>query len=101
MISNGGGLLSSKLGSRDLSTRLPRLNTLGYRIGMRVLELNAWRAESTSKAPKREIKFLPALMSIHTQVWKSVFGKPADAIEKSVENDDECMFLTLCPSKAV
>jgi hypothetical protein len=31
-------------------------------------------------------------MSIHTQVWKAVFGKPADAIEKSVENDDECMF---------
>lgn len=30
-------------------------------------------------------------MSIHTQVWKAVFGKPADAIEKSVENDDECM----------
>jgi trafficking protein particle complex subunit 5 len=59
-------------------------------MGMRVLELMAWRAESGSKAPKREIRFLPALMSIHTQVWKAVFGKPADAIEKSVENDDEC-----------
>lgn len=49
-----------------------------------------WRAESSSKTPKREIRFLPALMSIHTQVWKAVFGKPADAIEKSVENADEC-----------
>lgn len=67
-----------------------RLNTLGYRIGTRVLELMAWRAESGSKAPKREIRFLPALMSIHTQVWKAVFGKPADAIEKSVSNEDEC-----------
>lgn len=95
MISNGGGLPSALLGSRDLSTQFRRLNTLGYRIGMRVLELNAWRAESTSKAPKREIKFLPALMSIHTQVWRAVFGKPADAIEKSVENDDECMFLAI------
>ena len=95
MISNGGGLPSPRLGSRDLSTQFRRLNTLGYRIGMRVLELNAWRAESTSKAPKREIKFLPALMSIHTQVWRAVFGKPADAIEKSVENDDECMFLAI------
>ena len=72
-----------------------RLNTLGYRIGMRVLELNVWRTEFTSKAPKREIKFLPALMSIHTQVWRAVFGKPADAIEKSVENDDECTYLVL------
>lgn len=72
-----------------------RLNTLGYRIGMRVLELMAWRADSSSKNPKREIRFLPALMSIHTQVWKAVFGKPADAIEKSVENADECMLFVL------
>ncbi|KZP32435.1 TRAPP I complex [Athelia psychrophila] len=70
-----------------------RLNTLGYRIGTRVLELMAWRAESGSKAPKREIRFLPALMSIHTQVWKAVFGKPADAIEKSVSNEDEYMII--------
>ncbi|KAJ6493887.1 NO signaling/Golgi transport ligand-binding domain-containing protein [Mycena vulgaris] len=66
-----------------------RLNTLGYRIGTRVLELMVWRAEAASKAPKREIRFLPALMSIHTQVWRAVFGKPADAIEKSVENADD------------
>ncbi|KAG5353865.1 hypothetical protein C0989_001117 [Termitomyces sp. Mn162] len=70
-----------------------RLNTLGYRIGMRVLELMVWRAESSSKNPKREIRFLPALMSIHTQVWKAVFGRPADAIEKSVENADEYMII--------
>ena len=67
-----------------------RLNVLGYRIGTRVLELMVWRAEGQSKAPKREIRFLPALMSIHTQVWRAVFAKPADAIEKSVEHDDEC-----------
>ncbi|KAJ7712920.1 NO signaling/Golgi transport ligand-binding domain-containing protein [Mycena olivaceomarginata] len=53
----------------------------------------AWRAEAASKAPKREIRFLPALMSIHTQVWRAVFGKPADAIEKSVENADEYMII--------
>ncbi|KAI6153224.1 NO signaling/Golgi transport ligand-binding domain-containing protein [Pisolithus tinctorius] len=70
-----------------------RLNILGYRVGMRVLELMTWRAESSSKAPKREIRFLPALMSIHTQVWRAVFGRPADAIEKSVENEDEYMII--------
>ncbi|PBL01468.1 TRAPP I complex [Armillaria gallica] len=70
-----------------------RLNTLGYRIGTRVLELMVWRAESSSKAPKREIRLLPSLMSIHTQVWRAVFGKPADAIEKSVENADEYMII--------
>jgi len=71
---------------------LLRLNTLGYRVGTRVLELMVWRTESTTKTPKREIRFLPALMSIHTNVWKAVFGKPADAIEKSVENEDECTY---------
>ncbi|KAJ3480153.1 hypothetical protein NLI96_g8554 [Meripilus lineatus] len=70
-----------------------RLNTLGYRVGIRTFELMAWRNESSSKAPKREIRFLPALMSIHTQVWKALFGKPADAIEKSVENADEYMII--------
>ena len=92
MISNGGvfvGAVRIFLSETDVSR--PRLNTLGYRIGVRVLELMVWRAESGSKAPKREIRFLPALMSIHTQVWRAVFGKPADAIEKSVENADECV----------
>lgn len=71
-----------------------RLNTIGYRVGLRVTELLAWRTESSSKAPKREIRLLPALVLIHTQVWKAVFGKPADAIEKSVEKDDECTSLS-------
>jgi hypothetical protein len=37
-------------------------------------------------------------MSIHTQVWRAVFGKPADAIEKSVSNDDEYMIIDNDPS---
>ncbi|CUA77454.1 Transport protein particle subunit trs31 [Rhizoctonia solani] len=70
-----------------------RLGTLGYRIGTRVLELMVWRAEGNAKAPKREIRFLPALMAIHSQVWKACFGKPADGIEKSVEKEDEYMII--------
>jgi len=66
---------------------------IGYRVGLRVIEVLSWRAEGSSKAPKREIRLLPALVLIHTQVWKAVFGKPADAIEKSVENDDEYMII--------
>ncbi|KAI0077642.1 TRAPP complex subunit trs31 [Panus rudis PR-1116 ss-1] len=75
-----------------------RLNTLGYRVGTRCLELITWRAESSSKNPKREIRFLPALMFIHTQVWKAAFGRPADAIEKSVENADEYMIIDNDPA---
>lgn len=71
-----------------------RLNTLGYRVGTRVLELMAWRVEAASKAPKRETRLLPALMIVHGQVWRAVFGRPADALEKSVENSDECKRLS-------
>ncbi|KAF8557378.1 TRAPP I complex [Imleria badia] len=75
--------------SLSLSLTTHRLNTLGYRVGVRVLELMVWRAESSSKTPKREIRFLPALMSIHTQVWRAVFGRPADAIEKNMIIDND------------
>ncbi|KAG9223295.1 hypothetical protein PLEOSDRAFT_1037277 [Pleurotus ostreatus PC15] len=70
-----------------------RLNTLGYRVGVRVLEMMMIRQESSSKNPKRETRLLPVLMLIHSQVWKAVFGKAADAIEKSVENADEYMII--------
>lgn len=98
-----GGIndLERRYAYSSISCSLPwtihRLNTLGYRVGLRVLELMVWRAESSSKNPKREIRFLPALMSIHTQVWRAVFGRPADAIEKSVENEDECKHRSVVP----
>lgn len=59
---------------------------------MRVSELLVWRTEGTSKAPKRENRLRDTLLFVHTQVWKAIFGKPADAVEKSVEKDDECKF---------
>lgn len=70
-----------------------RLNTLGYRVGTRVLELLFWRNEASSKTPKREIRLVPVLMLMLNQVWKAVFSKAADALEKSVENADEYMII--------
>jgi len=69
-----------------------RLSTIGYRIGLRVSELLVWRNDPT-KNPKREIKLIQVLMFIHTQVWKAVFGKPADALERGLEKDDEYMII--------
>lgn len=74
---------------------------MGYRIGTRVLELMVWRAEGSSKTPKREIKLLSVLMMIHTNVWKAVFGKAADAIERSVENSDECKHFMVKPDRLI
>jgi hypothetical protein len=34
---------------------------------------------------------LGVLQFIHTVIWKTLFGKPADSLEKSREHDDECI----------
>lgn len=91
MISKGGVLNIDPFMKNIADQIMGRLNTLGYRVGQRVLELTTYRAESNSKAPKRETRFLPTLMSIHSNLWKFLFGRQADAIEKSVSNDDEYM----------
>ncbi|KAK4518466.1 uncharacterized protein ATC70_008684 [Mucor velutinosus] len=71
-------------GIQDLERKL---NEFGYRVGSRVLELLAWR----EKSAKREIKVIHVLYFIHSTVWKALFGKQADSLEKSTENEDEYM----------
>jgi len=61
---------------------------MGYRVGQRVLELMVWREKNS----RRETRILGILQFIHTTVWKTLFGKAADALEKSREADDECSF---------
>jgi hypothetical protein len=63
------------------------LNDFGYRVGTRLLELIVWR----DKNSKRETRVLGILYFIHTTVWKTLFGKQADTLEKSTENENECI----------
>ena len=70
-----------------------RLNEMGYRVGQRALELIVWREKNS----RRETRFLGILQFIHTVIWKTLFGKPADSLEKSREHDDECTFLSSTP----
>ncbi|KAG1138853.1 hypothetical protein G6F37_011924 [Rhizopus arrhizus] len=71
-------------GIQDLERKL---NEFGYRVGFRMLELLTWR----EKVAKRETKVLGILYFIHSTVWKALFGKQADSLEKSTENEDEYM----------
>jgi len=71
-------------GIQDLERRL---NEFGYRVGLRMLELLVWR----DRNPKRETRVLSILYFIHTALWKALFGKQADSLEKSTENEDEFM----------
>ncbi|KAI9189165.1 Trafficking protein particle complex subunit 31 [Blastocladiella emersonii ATCC 22665] len=75
----------SAKGVQDLERML---NLVGYRVGQRFLELLVARDKGGAK---REIRLLQVLLYINTNVWKALFGKSADTLEKSSENDDEYM----------
>lgn len=64
-----------------------RLEEVGFRVGERVLELLCYR----EKASRRETRLLGILSFIHTTVWKCLFGKAAESLERGTENEDEYM----------
>jgi hypothetical protein len=51
------------------------------------LELVNYREKNT----KRETKILYILQFINSTVWKALFGKSADSLEKSTDSQDEYM----------
>lgn len=64
-----------------------RLEDAGYGVGLRVLELLCHR----EKGNRRETRLLGILSFVHSTVWKSLFGKVADSLEKGTEHEDEYM----------
>ncbi|KAJ1978635.1 protein particle complex subunit [Dimargaris verticillata] len=71
-----------------------KLNELGFGVGVRLLELTMWR----EKTIRREIRVLNILYFVHNVIWKALFGKQADALEKSTDNEDEYM---ICDNEPV
>ncbi|WWC69561.1 uncharacterized protein I206_103503 [Kwoniella pini CBS 10737] len=73
-----------------------RLSSLGYQVGQRILSLILLRNTQTLnlKDPKREYRLIPILQFIHTQIYKFIFGKSADGLEKSSESEDEYMLIS-------
>lgn len=74
-----------------------RLSLMGYSIGQRLLLLTTHRIEMANnpKLPRRETRLVPALLFVHTHIYRQAFGKPADSLERSTERDDECMHPSL------
>ncbi|GAA6062327.1 hypothetical protein JCM10212_006577 [Sporobolomyces blumeae] len=78
-----------------------RLNSLGYHVGTRLVELLPLRDSvypATSSAlgrapppPTRPVRLLPLLSYVHSPLYKYLFHKPADSLERSTEHDDEYM----------
>lgn len=69
----------------DASDLEKRLMTVGYDIGSRYLELGMFRDKKN-----REIKLVAFLQWISTTVWKTLFNKQADSLEKSQQKETQC-----------
>ena len=70
-----------------------RLESSGYQVGLKVLELITYR----NREYKREIRLMNILQFVSTQVWKALFGKNADSLERSIDNADEFMIVDYEP----
>ena len=64
-----------------------KLEAAGFGIGLRVIELITARDRQT----KRETRLVNMLQFICNVVWKYLFNKAADNLERSTENEDEYM----------
>jgi trafficking protein particle complex subunit 5 len=49
------------------------------------------------KQYKREIRLMNVLQFVSTQVWKALFGKNADSLERSIDNANEFMIVDYDP----
>lgn len=64
-----------------------KLQETGHRVGTKLLELVSTRERNV----KRELGVIEFLQFISTTCWRSFFGKPADSLERSTDNDNEYM----------
>lgn len=70
-----------------------RLEAAGYGVGLKILELLAYRARDYT----RQTKLMNMLQFVSTTAWKSLFGKAADSLEKSIDHADEFMIVDYAP----
>lgn len=74
-----------------------RLNVQGHPVGVKLLDLLLYRSpvpfSSTASGANtlRPTRVLALLQFVSTTLWKHLFGRPADALERSQDNKDEYM----------
>ncbi|KAI9718084.1 MAG: hypothetical protein M1812_004342 [Candelaria pacifica] len=73
-------------GIQDLEKRL---NVQGYSLGLRLLDLLLYR--EPPRSAQRPTRILALLQLITTTLWKHLFARPADALERSKDKEDEYM----------
>lgn len=81
---------------RRLSTAIAniafsRLNAQGHPIGLKLLDLLLYREPPRSQL--RPLTILQLLNFFTTTLWKHLFSRPADALEKSNDSADQYMII--------
>ncbi|KAL9096950.1 MAG: hypothetical protein Q9165_000914 [Trypethelium subeluteriae] len=66
-----------------------RLNLQAYPLGLKLLDLLLYR--EPPRTSLRPTRILALLQFIHTTLWRHLFGRPADALERSTSADSEYM----------
>jgi len=66
-----------------------KLAEFGSFVGVRLLDVIVLR----ERGYKRETKLLNMLMLLKSTIWRSIFGREADKLERS--NDDPCTYLII------
>ncbi|KAI9894094.1 MAG: TRAPP subunit trs31 [Vezdaea aestivalis] len=74
---------------KDIQDLESRLNAQGYPVGLRLLDLTLYRDPPRSSLRPQRIVALLEL--IHTKIWRTLFGRSADALERAAANPDEYM----------
>lgn len=68
-----------------------RLNVQGHPIGLKLLDLLTWREPPRTQL--RPLNIIALLNFIINIMWKHLFSRSADALEKSNENPDQYMII--------
>ncbi|KAK3213779.1 hypothetical protein GRF29_28g965440 [Pseudopithomyces chartarum] len=76
--------------AKDVGDLEKRLNNQGYPIGIRLLDLLLTRS-ANPLASIRPTRILPLLQFIAQTLYRHLFGRPADALERS--NEDQAQYL--------
>ncbi|GAB7347126.1 hypothetical protein MBLNU459_g3250t1 [Dothideomycetes sp. NU459] len=77
--------------SPSVSDLESRLASSAYPLGVKLLDLLLYRLPP--RTATRPTRLLELLQFIHTTLWRSLFGRSADALESSASNANEYMII--------
>ena len=83
--------------SSNISQIESKLADIGYSIGLRYVDISFIRQSASIQSVSRPKSIIAMLQHIHGNVWRQLFGRAADALEKSTDNANEFYIYETAP----